>query len=106
MVFRKRPLFLIFVFFTILYVLKIHDKNLEKQFLKKQKKREKQRRKVKVQKNSTQAPELALPPKILEAEKELKIVDLSIPQIIKRAYICLLHIPKTGGTTFGIFINK
>ena len=79
-----------------------NDRNQQKQMLKKQRKKEKQRKK-----NIARKAKTAIESVSLANEPELHpIFNLAVPKIIKRAYLCFLHIPKTGGTTFNKFINK
>ena len=70
--------------------------------LKKQRKKEKQRKKIAARKTKTAIESVSLP----SEPKVHPIFNLAVPRIIKRAYLCFLHIPKTGGTTFNNFINK
>jgi len=70
--------------------------------LKKHRKKEKQRKKVADRKIKSSTKYLST-----TAKTEIHpIFNLAVPKIIKRAYLCFLHIPKTGGTTFNNFINK
>lgn len=102
MVCRRRQLYLILLFFLILYSLNTHDRYKQKQMLKKHRKKEKQRKKAAGRKIKSSTKYLST-----TAKTEIHpIFNLAVPKIIKRAYLCFLHIPKTGGTTFNNFINK